>query len=142
MGSADWTDRFRVCSNEFSTPKFLVCPSDKEKTAGTEWRTLDGDRHVSFFVGLEAEETRPLTILTGDRNVLGGGGGLDPFWNNFLGTSIDAAWLETMHLNQGNLGLSDGSVQQTTTPQLREQISATLAAGSTNVTFSLPRGVL
>jgi prepilin-type processing-associated H-X9-DG protein len=46
-----------------------------------------------------------------------------------------------MHENKGNICLADASVQQTTTMQLREQIQVTLTQ-ATNVTFSLPRGVL
>jgi prepilin-type N-terminal cleavage/methylation domain-containing protein len=142
VGSGDWTDNYRSCSNEFNTPKFLVCPSDLKKTPGATWRSLDGDRNISFFVGTTAEETKPQSILAGDRNVLGGGGGLDPFWNTAMGTSIDAGWDRTLHVNNGQIGLSDGSVQETTALQLRDQISAALAGGSTNVTFSLPRGAL
>jgi hypothetical protein len=93
-------------------------------------------------VGLDAEEAKPQTILSGDRNVGSGGGGLEPSWNAAAGSSIDAYWLKTMHVSQGNLVLADGSVHQKTTMQLREQISAALAGGSTNVVFSLPRGVL
>src|SRR2546429_522523 len=79
--------------------------------------------------------------LAGDSNVTGGGGGLDPHWSTFLGTSIDAAWDATLHVRCGNLALSDGSVQQSKTPTLRDQITACWAAGLTNVVFSKPRGV-
>jgi prepilin-type N-terminal cleavage/methylation domain-containing protein len=137
----DWTDYYRVLSNELSTPKILVCPSDREKTVAANWTVLDGDRHVSLFVGLDATEKIPQTIFTGDRNIIGGGGGLDLYWTPAAGTSIDATWMDTIHRNKGNITLSDGSAQTVTTPQLREQISLALAAGSTNVTFSLPRGV-
>ena len=58
-----------------------------------------------------------------------------------VGTSIDAYWNNTMHVNCGDLLLSDGSVQEATTLQLRDQISTALSEGSTNVMFSLPRGV-
>src|SRR6266496_100050 len=142
LGTPDWTDHYRSCSNEFDTPRFLTCSSDRQRMAATEWRLLDGDRHVSFFIGLDARESNPQTILAGDRNIYGGGGGSEPSWNTALGSSIDAAWLNTIHVNQGNITLSDGSVEQCNTPQLREQISAALSAGSTNVIFSLPRGVL
>lgn len=150
-GSGDWTDNYRSCSNEFNTPKFLACPSDVKKTPGTTWNTLDGDRHISFFVGLSAEESKSQTILSGDRNILGGGGGLDPNWNTAMGTSIDAAWDRTIHVMNGDIGISDGSVQEVTTLQLRDQISAALSEGSKNpaadptkisVTLSMPRGVL
>ncbi len=140
MGTDDWTEHYRICSNELQTPKILVCPSDRQKTIAQNWRVLDGDRNVSFFVGLDAEDTKPATILAGDRNVYGGGGGLDLSWNRGMGSSIDAAWLNSIHVNKGEIGLSDGSVQQTKTSTLREQISTALQSGSQTVTFSLPRG--
>jgi hypothetical protein len=71
---------------------------------------------------------------------MGGGGGLDPHWNVFLGTSIDAAWDKTIHVFRGSLGMGDVSALKTVTQTLREQISAELAVASiTNVVFSEPR---
>src|SRR5213593_2061834 len=29
LDSADWTDHFRVCSNELATPAILLCPTEK-----------------------------------------------------------------------------------------------------------------
>src|SRR5207253_3249022 len=113
----------------------------KLKKAGTNWVFLFGDVNISYFVGTAATEARPQSILSGDNNVAGGGGGLDPQWNTFFGSSIDAAWDKTLHVRKGNLALSDSSVQQTKTPILRAQISADLATGVTNVVFSKPRGV-
>ena len=148
LGSLDWTDHFRSLSNELGTPKVLYCPTDKQRTAGELWAApgLDGDRHVSFFVGLDAEETKPQTILAGDRNVYDAAAGVyDLTWTPAFGTSIQATWDNTMHENNGYILLSDGSVQHTTTQQLRDQIfanvSASAASTNANVTFSLPRGV-
>jgi prepilin-type N-terminal cleavage/methylation domain-containing protein len=142
MGSIDWTDNFRAAANELSTPKILVCPSDTERTAGDKWSTLDGDRHISFFLGYDAQESKSQTVLAGDRNVYGGGGGNDLTWNTAVGSSVDATWDDTMHVRQGYVVLSDASVHHTTTGQLKEQVSSALSVGgSTNVIFSLPRGV-
>lgn len=144
MGSFDWTDHYRAISNVLNSPKALVCPEDKTRTAGTGWPAplLDGDRHVSYFVGLDAEETKPQTILAGDRNVYSkAGSATTPSWNSALLGSIDATWDDTMHKANGYILLSDASVQHTTSAQLCEHISAALSSGSTNVTFSLPRGV-
>jgi prepilin-type N-terminal cleavage/methylation domain-containing protein len=140
LGSGDWTDNVRALSNELVTPKILHCPADLQKTVWEVWKTLDGDRHVSFFIGLDADETKPQTILAGDRNVASSTGVLDYSFTPALGTSIDAAWMNTMHVLNGDILLSDGSVHETTTQQLRDAISASLASGSTNVMFSLPRG--
>jgi prepilin-type N-terminal cleavage/methylation domain-containing protein len=139
--SPDWTDHFRICSNEISSTKVLLCPAETTKKAATNWFSATGDANVSYFVGLSVDEQKPQTILLGDYNVTGGDGGLDPKWSKFLGSSIDAAWDKTLHVRKGNLALADGSVQQTKTEGLRAQISAALASGLTNVVFSKPRGI-
>jgi prepilin-type N-terminal cleavage/methylation domain-containing protein len=143
MGSADWTDHYRTASNELATPKILVCPEDRTRSAGTGWPAplLDGDRHISYFIGLDAEESKPQSILAGDRNVYSPAGGATPTWSAAVVGSIDATWDNTMHGANGYILLSDGSVQHTTTSQLREQITSALSSGSSNVTFSLPKGV-
>jgi len=138
--SFDWTDNFRCISNELNTPKPLWCVTDKDKTPGDTFKTLDGDRNVSFFYG-EADETLPQTILLGDRNIYSANNP-DPHWNAAVVGSVDAYWDKTMHHESGQIALADGSVQQTTTKQLRDQIVDALANGSTNVVFSLPRGTL
>jgi prepilin-type N-terminal cleavage/methylation domain-containing protein len=139
--SPDWMDHFRICSNEISSTKVLLCPAETTKKAATNWFSATGDANVSYFVGLSVDEQKPQTILLGDCNVTGGDGGLDPKWSKFLGSSIDAAWDKTLHVRQGNLALADGSVQQTKTEGLRAQISTALASGLTNVVFSKPRGI-
>jgi prepilin-type N-terminal cleavage/methylation domain-containing protein/prepilin-type processing-associated H-X9-DG protein len=142
LDSADWTDHFRLCSNELSTPKILLCPTDRTRKSGTNWVNLDGLANISFFVGTKADDTKPLSIVCGDSNVTGGGGGLDPQWSVFLGSSIDAAWDKTRHNQNGNLAMADGSVMNLKTAPLRAQISAGLSSGLTNVVFSKPRAVL
>jgi prepilin-type N-terminal cleavage/methylation domain-containing protein len=138
----EWIDHFRICSNELVTPKILVCPQHKGKTVAEKWELAAGLENVSYFVGLTADESNPQTLLTGDSNILGGGGGLNPYWNIFLGGSIDATWDGTVHGERGNLALSDGSVQMLTTMALRDQISTALSGGATNVAISKPQGVL
>jgi len=141
LGSPDWTDHFRLCSNELGSPRILLCPTDKARRPGTNWANLDGAANVSYFVGTKADDTKPQTLVGGDSNITGGGGGVDPQWSIFLGTSIDAAWDKDLHKLNGNLALADGSVQNTKTPALRAQISSALASGLTNVVFSKPRAV-
>ena len=141
QGSADWTDNFRVCSNEVRATQVLLCPTETTKWIGTNWTTLRGDVNVSYFVGTSADPTRPQDMLFGDRNVTGGQGGLDPHWSVYLGTSIDAAWDATLHVRKGNIALTDGSVRKMNTAALRDQISLMLANGTTNVVFSKPRGI-
>jgi hypothetical protein len=140
MNSPDWIDHYKVATNEIGNPKIVVCPDDLGKNYKDNWRFLNGINDVSYFVGTTSEETKPLSIVTGDGNVTGGGGDLDLLWNAAWGTSIDAAWDTQVHKEKGNAALGDGSVHNFRTDTLRAQISAALAAGSTNVVFSKPRG--
>ena len=140
-GSFDWTDNYRVCSNELSSMRILVCPTDKLRKAGTNWLTLDALANTSFFIGTNAVEAKPMTILLGDQNVFGASDRFDPSWSPASGTSIDAAWDKTQHVQNGNVALISGSVQNTKTPTLRALITDNLASGLPRVVFSKPRGV-
>jgi len=144
LGTEDWTEHCRVVSNELRNVQILTCPADadKLKRQASNWAGLRGDLHISYFLGTNTGNAKTHVILLGDRNVSGGGGGLDPSWSIFLGSSIDAAWDRKIHQYKGNLAMADSSVRKTTTPLLREGISAELASGVTNVVFSKPRGVL
>jgi prepilin-type N-terminal cleavage/methylation domain-containing protein len=138
----EWVDHFRVLSNILVTPKVLVCPADRDRIVADQWTLMAGLENVSYFAGLSAKEAEPQSLLLGDSNILGGGGGLNPYWNNAVGSSIDATWENNVHVRRGNIALSDGSVQTTTTPALRDLIGAALAGGATNVLVSKPQGVL
>jgi len=138
--TADWMDHFRYASNQISAVQILLCPSERDKRAATSWGNVTFDS-VSYFVGTQSRESQPQTIVAGDRNVFGGGGGTDPYWNKFLGDSIDAAWEDSMHRGKGNLLTADGSVHLTTTLGLREHLSSNLTGGNTNVVFSKPQGI-
>ena len=109
---------FQVMSNELNTPKILVCPAD-DRTAAASFAKLK-NQNVSYFVGLDAEETRPQMLLTGDRNITNG---MAPVRSVLeLQSEIPAGWTEDLHNGQGNVGLSDGSVQQVTIDGLRRAI--------------------
>ena len=142
-GSPDWTDHFRILSNELRTTRILLCPADTASRLGQNWIYLTGDANISYFLGTNSfvNQAGSQIILAGDRNVLGGGGGLDPSWSTFLGTSIDAAWDGSLHNKLGVLAMGDGSSRTSKTPDLREKISTQLSVTSTNVVFSKPRGV-
>jgi prepilin-type N-terminal cleavage/methylation domain-containing protein len=147
MGSADWADNFRVAATELVAVKLLICPTDAAKIlnrAATNWTSLRGDLNISYFVGTGTNFSnldKTIVVLLGDRNVTGGGGGLDASWNIFMGTSIDAAWDNTLHVLKGDIGTLDGSAHKVPTPALRENVAAELAGGVNPVIFSKPRGV-
>ena len=139
LNTAVWMEHFRVASNQISSPRILVCPTDREKRPVGSWANLDPELNFSFFVGTESRESQPQTIVLGDRNVFGGGGGYELSWNKYLGSSIDAVWEETMHNSRGNTFLADGSVQPTTSLGLRELIRGNLSGINTNVVFAKPK---
>ena len=58
---------FQVASNELVTPKLLVCPADTRLPAAS-FATLS-NANLSYFIGLNAEFSRPTSILAGDRNL-------------------------------------------------------------------------
>jgi len=74
---------FGVMSNELSTPKILVCPSD-ERIAMTNFNistTQTGGNNpsydlcnlnISYFLGIGGNEETPQMFLDGDRNMSGG----------------------------------------------------------------------
>src|ERR1035437_178241 len=76
LGLADgrnaWINFF-VMSNQLSTPKILRCPTDKNLIAATNFGVSFNNKNVSYFVGLDATETDPQNILSGDDNFEIGG---------------------------------------------------------------------
>ena len=108
-------------SNVLSTPKILVCPAD-DRTPAASFARLK-NQNVSYFVGLDAEETRPQMLLTGDRNVTNG---IAPEHSILkLVPDQPAGWTEALHNGVGNIGLADGSVQQVSIPGLQQMLKHT-----------------
>jgi len=129
----------QTLSNELSTPKIVLCPSDADKTEATNFGanfTKLASRAVSYFIGVDCMETFPQMILGGDRNMTNNATGADarldadvkgvkPQYRK-IGTNhtdkVGAGWNAQLHQNQGNVVLGDGSVQQLSTSRLREQL--------------------
>lgn len=135
-------------SNELATPKTVVCPADSGRTAMSNFFGVianngnvaqgRGNASVSYFVNLDADETRPQGMLSGDRN-------MSTVSNATTATAYDAFFSKqvqldprliankanaqyylnfhnTIHQNQGNVCLADGSVQPVTGARVREQV--------------------
>jgi prepilin-type N-terminal cleavage/methylation domain-containing protein len=162
---------FGVMSNELSTPSILTCPSDATRNPGTNFNTqfvdtvgnatptpysitTAGGSMISYFIGGDAIDTSPETILGGDRNIgsnAGNGGNGNPatamfsgYGNNLTGatgggsgappsvTIVNWAWTTAdLHQKYGNILLGDGSVQQVSVNGLVSALeAATNNAGS------------
>lgn len=128
---------FLVMSNELSTPKILFCPeeTDPAKKSATRFdRTssadapsqvpFTSDNNVSYFVGVDAQVSRPSMLLYGDGNLAIDGKivkhGLQRIWTN---SAVD--WVGPRHGNQGNICFADGSVQQPSSSRLRSVLIET-----------------
>ena len=137
---------FVAVSNELSTPKLLYCPSDSggtpAKKEGPNFTAIisansnlfNWNQCVSYFVGTDAQEEQPQTILSGDRNIAP-----DitlaspiPYWNGTTatkitkvlgtGTAVKIGFTKTTHVEAGNLLFGDGHVDQDSTGRLREAL--------------------
>jgi hypothetical protein len=116
---------FQAISNELSSPKVLRCPSDTTRPRATNWDEFTGNEGLSYFAGLDAHETRPQSILSGDRNLAVNGKPASGLLRLTVATRVE--WTKELHNGQGNIGLEDGSVQQFTTSGLCKQIEVALS---------------
>jgi prepilin-type N-terminal cleavage/methylation domain-containing protein len=136
---------YAVMSNELNTPKILFCPAeyDSVRVAATTFATsvpanqtgvaFNKNDNLSYFTGIDADETQPQMMLTGD-HAMGTGTSANnnaPLvgWKNQYAPNIvsgtatngGGAWMDnSQHGKQGNVGLSDGSVQGWSISKLRE----------------------
>ncbi len=122
VASGNVFPHFQAMSNELSTPKILVCPADNRAPADSWPKLANG--MVSYFVGLDADETLPQTLLSGDRNVTLDGKELKSGLAEW-GTNANVGWSGQLHNSAGNVALGDGSVQQLSSARLKDHIRYT-----------------
>jgi len=114
---------FQIIYNEINNPRVLACLQDDKRTRTTNWQEFTNNSHLSYFVGLDADETKPQTILSGDRNLISAT--IKPTKGVLSVTTNDRIeWTKAIHQEAGNIGLGDGSAQQVTTASLNKQIQA------------------
>lgn len=125
---------FLMMSNELNTPKILYCPdeSSPRRQIATAFTgssnqgvvSLNDSNTISYFVGIDAHDTEPQTILSGDDHFNIGmatpGRGL-----LLLATNAPVEWRNERHGKQGNIGFGDGSVGGFTTTGLRKALIQT-----------------
>jgi len=128
---------FQAISNELATPKILACPVDKERTRTLDFSALNNS-HLSYFIGLDANETKPQTMLSGDRNLAISNKLLKGVVTLTPDTSLE--WTTSIHNKQGNLALADGSASQFTGQTLNIQLqAASRSATQTTLQFVFPQ---
>jgi len=122
---------YSFISNEFGQARILTCPADERRPA-TDSEVIKDNSHLSYFVGVGAMDTKPQSILGGDRN-LGPGTVPDPDYGyspaNGMGNDVlikgPVCWSLKMHsagniAGAGNIMLGDGSAQQCTSAGFRQ----------------------
>lgn len=114
---------FQALSNQLISPKFLLCPADKVRSPAKDFSTLN-NTNISYFVSVDADETQPDMFLNGDRN-LTNGVPLPPNRIMALTSNSIVGWTAEIHNRQGNIALSDGSVQSWSSSRLREALVPT-----------------
>ena len=155
---------FRVylaMSNELSTPKIVICPSDSSRLESTVFSTnppagvntgvkveaFKCNKNISYSVALEGDETKPQMILGSDRNLTNAAGGTPPVQNphinltistatKFTTNGINSGWTDKdIHQGQGNTVMGDGSVQQFSTARMKDALKN---SGDDNNWISMP----
>jgi prepilin-type N-terminal cleavage/methylation domain-containing protein len=134
---------YLALSNELSTPKIVLCPSDSSRVEATVFATnvvtqsggvtvtpFKGNVNISYFVGLDADETKPQCFLGGDRNLTNStsAGVVNPHPDITISTittfstnALSAAWTDKdIHQAQGNVVMGDGSVQQFSAARVKD----------------------
>jgi prepilin-type processing-associated H-X9-DG protein len=111
---------FEALSNELVTPKILICSQERARSRALHFQAPLSNSNISYFVGLDAKEGQPQTILSGDRNITGG-----RFTNGFLRlitTNDTLGWTRDLHNSAGNIGFADGGVRQFESPGLTSYV--------------------
>jgi hypothetical protein len=110
-------------TNELSSPKVLLCPSDQGRyPRAALWESVTDDK-ISYFVAMDASYGNPRHVLTGDRNIA-----VDHSRKEAKGLIIvgnEPRWTKSLHREKGNVALGDGSIQTVETPKLRVIIKDT-----------------
>jgi prepilin-type N-terminal cleavage/methylation domain-containing protein/prepilin-type processing-associated H-X9-DG protein len=114
---------FQALSNTLDTPRLLRCPTDTRTNA--EHFGILRNVNISYFVGVNAEYSKPGSILAGDRNITS-----DSYASGSilrLNPNAPAEWTSGCHEFKGNLLFADAHVEQSNNEGLA---SAIHSAGS------------
>lgn len=154
------TNVFCAMANVLKTPALLICPSDLARisTTTTNFAGLTSNSNLSYFVCGDADDKHPKMIIVGDRNVGFDTSGDPPGTlpvnsmnmvdNAFAKSNVPGAiahiqpWNWTandLHQACGNIGLTDGSVQETALSDFVTYLNDAASSGSTQTpVYNMP----
>jgi type II secretory pathway pseudopilin PulG len=116
---------FQSLSNELTNPKLLICAEDKQRNPATNFSTDFSSDKISYFAGLDADASKPGSLLAGDRNIVTG----MPPKNGVLEitpaqlanpSNSSVAWTREIHENAGNVVFPDSHIEHLTSVKLRQ----------------------
>ncbi len=137
---------YLAMSNYLGNPKIVVCPSDSSRVQASVFSTqtvaavagavpsvpFKNNQNISYFVGTDADETKPQCLVAGDRNLTNSPAALvanahsditRSTYTKFSTNSATAGWtLNDVHQAQGNVAMGDSSVQQFNTARVQEAL--------------------
>jgi hypothetical protein len=128
VATGEVSRHFQIASDAISNPRVLWCPMDTNRLRAVSFTNQLSNANLSYFIGLDANDKLPQTILLGDRNITSGkrrAGGI-----RVLTTNSHVGWSTNLHNGKGYIGLADGSVQQGTTSGLRQQVESALRSAN------------
>jgi len=147
-----WMNYVKMSNELGQNPSILVCPADERKPAD-HFNNIVGNTNLSYFIGVNADDTLPQSLLGGDRN-LGPGTTPDVQYGfspadgrgNDVIINGPVCWSLKMHSHGnragcGNIMLGDGSVQQATSEGLNEdwlKAARATATSSAGMRFIFP----
>ena len=121
---------FQVQATYLSTPLLLACPQDTRQAAAS-WAAM-ANTNVSYFVGLDSDPKRPLSILAGDRNITRASGivlqcnpSAPPQWVSGIG----------LHGDKGHVVFTDCHVEELDSAGLSNALQR---AGMSTNRFAVP----
>lgn len=98
---------FQVMSNELSTPRILLCPTDDKRLYATSFDAF-ADTNLSYFISISTTKGDNANFLFGDRNLTNRA---RPGNRLISLTKLNSiAWTRDLHYEKGNLGFGDASV--------------------------------
>lgn len=103
-------------SNIVHSSKILICPADRETPITTD--AAGNKIRISYFLNLDASESYPQEMLDGDDN-LAANGVLITRGIFEVSSNMTLSWTPARHRHVGNIGLADGTVEQTTQSSLQ-----------------------
>jgi prepilin-type N-terminal cleavage/methylation domain-containing protein/prepilin-type processing-associated H-X9-DG protein len=96
---------FQPLADILETPKILICPADVTRLPANNFATLQNS-NVSYFVGVNAEYSQPMSILAGDGNLVTS----STIFHGVAGSA--PRWTAQQHHFKGNVLFADGHVEE------------------------------